>query len=70
MCAPIPWLGDTVESADGKVASISVALGQIRPQLGRLAGLSGELVSSSARIATGEKALKVSFPSHCHHTSA
>lgn len=55
---PVRRLGENVESAENKVASIGVALGQIGPQLGEMAGLSKELTSTSAKAAAGERALK------------
>jgi hypothetical protein len=46
-------LGENVESADNKVATIGVALGQIGPQLGEMAGLSKELLSTTAKTTAG-----------------
>lgn len=51
-------LGVSVESADARVAAIGVSLGTIGPQLGEMAGLSKELLVTSAKAAAGEKALK------------
>lgn len=50
-----------MESADAKVASIGVALGQIGPQLGEMAGISKELLATSAKATAGERALKARF---------